>query len=831
MKLQAMSDIQQIPLVAEQAAILGKCQSTFCQAVQAKFNCMAILHNMEEAGSFGSTGHALCGEKRYSTKLSGEVEISVWKDDLTRHKVVAVVNAANEKLKHGGGLAQALSDAGGPTIQKYSEDIIKQVGKVKTGQAVFTPAGNLPCECIIHAVGPHVPPNPSQKELDQAAPLLHNAIISILQIVVNENIPSVAIPALSSGLFNFPRDLCAEIIVKAIKQFHDYKGFYGKNVEIHLVNNDEPSVQEMERATRANLDPANIIGSYSGAVQGHSMPSSSRNSLQCGNVTLHLKRGFIEEEEVDVIVNTISKDRVLSHGEISKAIWMKAGRKIQDEINKIKNSTRFSGGDLYMTSGNYLKCTAVYHTALTDMSHKSLQNGVSECLRRAAARGYKSISFPAIGTGNLGFQKRDVAGIMTEAVAELGKQSINKLDVYFVVFPKDNEMLEAFDNEMKRRKGQAKSSEARIDVTSFASASKETTAIETPTVEFQSSCGEALREAKEWTINMLKPSKNKTIKNNHVIYLGQRDHEHLLSLQTMFDVHIEEFFRSGNGGITIIGSPSNVSCVAIEVEFMLCKAQEDFARAEEQDILYSVVRWSCKDEPWIQTPEISAVLEKAYLAGIENRAFNNHKFNLKAMILVDNSGRISSMKRTCLLAPFKGSFYARTPVSREYFEKEGRRALEDFGRRIIKVEKLENIVLKQLFDRNEQRVKDKPKCLYQRVPAQFCDLICRVGFQKEFAPPAEQRYGSGIYFSSTVDGALRLWKEQEHEQYIYIIQAQVLTGRCTIGSPDLILPPAMKGDPLDRYDSVSDRAQTCVIFSGQQALPEYLIICDKSTAV
>lgn len=82
-----------------------------------------------------------------------------------------------------------------------------------------------------------------------------------------------------------------------------------------------------------------------------------------------------------------------------------------------------------------------------------------------------------------------------------------------------------------------------------------------------------------------------------------------------------------------------------------------------------------------------------------------------------------------------------------------------------------------------------------------------------------------------MDGALRLWKEQEHEQYIYIIQAQVLTGRSVTGSPDLILPPAMKGDPLDRYDSVSDRAQTCVIFSGQQALPEYLIICDKSTAV
>lgn len=299
-----MSDIQQIPLVPEQAAILGKCQSTFCHAVQAKFNCMAILQNMEETGTFGSTGHALHAEKRYSTKLSGGVEISVWKDDLTRHKVDAVVNAANGKLKHVGGLAQALSEAGGPMIQKCSDDIIKQLGKVKTGEAVLTPAGNLPCKWIIHAVGPQVSQNPSQKECDQAAPLLHNAVYSILQMVVNQSITSVAIPALSSGLFNFPRDRCADIIVKAIKQLHEYKVFYDKNVEIHLVNNDESSVQEMERAVRANLGPSSISGSYSGAVQGHSMPSSSSNSLQCGNVTLHLKMGFIEEEEVRLMSST-----------------------------------------------------------------------------------------------------------------------------------------------------------------------------------------------------------------------------------------------------------------------------------------------------------------------------------------------------------------------------------------------------------------------------------------------------------------------------------------------------------------------------------------------
>ncbi|XP_050975058.1 LOW QUALITY PROTEIN: protein mono-ADP-ribosyltransferase PARP9-like [Labeo rohita] len=594
-----MSDKEQcrMPLVPEQAAILGQCRRDFCDAVNVKFKCTAVLHNVEQADHFGSKTRGVWrGEKRYSTKLSSGVEVSVWKDDLTRHKVEAVVNAANENLNHGGGLAQALCEAGGAMIQKWSDHHIHKVKKVKTGEAVLGPAGNLPCQYIIHAVGPKVSQNPTKKEIEHASPLLYNAINSILQIVVKENISSVAIPALSSGLFNFPRDLCADLIVKAIQQFHEFGGFQDKNVEIRLVNNDEPSIQEMERATRAMSDPTSTSPSYSGALQGRnqSMTSSSSGSLQLGKITLTLKKGYIQEEKADVIVNTIATNCDLSKGEISKAILNKAGKKIQEEISRMRNPINFSGGHLYSTNGHGLGCHSVYHIAMTYTSKTTLYSSVTECLRKAA-QGYKSISFPAIGTGNLGFLKQDVAKIMMDAVAEFSKQYMNKLEVYFVVYPKDNEMLQAFENEMKKKKGAPNYPEVHNNLaTSFTSAAKETTANETPTVEFYSVSNEALREAKEWTINMLQPSKTKIIKNNHVIHFGQEDHMYLLSLQTMLNVHIEEFFRNGKGGITITGNPLDVSCAAIKVEYLLCKAQEDFARTEECDILYSVVRWSCK---------------------------------------------------------------------------------------------------------------------------------------------------------------------------------------------------------------------------------------------
>lgn len=70
--------------------------------------------------------------------------------------------------------------------------------------------------------------------------------------------------------------------------------------------------------------------------------------------------------QVDVIVNTISTNCDLSKGEISKAILKKAGKKIQEEIYKRKNSTSFLGGHLYITNVYELKCKAVYHTALAD---------------------------------------------------------------------------------------------------------------------------------------------------------------------------------------------------------------------------------------------------------------------------------------------------------------------------------------------------------------------------------------------------------------------------------------------------------------------------------
>ena len=92
----------------------------------------------------------------FEHQLTDGTWIRVVQGDLTRESVDAIVNAANEYLAHGGGLAGAIVRAGGKEIQHQSRQWVEQHGPVPTGSAAITGAGRLPCRYVIHAVGPHL---------------------------------------------------------------------------------------------------------------------------------------------------------------------------------------------------------------------------------------------------------------------------------------------------------------------------------------------------------------------------------------------------------------------------------------------------------------------------------------------------------------------------------------------------------------------------------------------------------------------------------------------------------------------------------------------------
>ena len=135
--------------------------------------------------------------------------IRVVRGDLTAETVDAIVNAANGQLMHGGGVAGAISRRGGPTIQRESTAWVREHGPVPTGSAAITEAGSLPCRYVIHAVGPVWGTGDEEARLA-------SAVRAALDLADRHGLRSVSMPGISSGIFGFPKPLCAQVMVGAI---------------------------------------------------------------------------------------------------------------------------------------------------------------------------------------------------------------------------------------------------------------------------------------------------------------------------------------------------------------------------------------------------------------------------------------------------------------------------------------------------------------------------------------------------------------------------------------------------------------------------------------
>lgn len=133
--------------------------------------------------------------------------------DLCAEAVDAIVNAANEGLGHGGGIAGAIVRRGGSIIQQEPD----RIGRVVTGSAAITGAGTLPAKHVIHAVGPkwhgYTPENADR--------LLASATTAALEIARARGLESVAFTAISSGIFGFPKDRCATVMLRAVRDWAD----------------------------------------------------------------------------------------------------------------------------------------------------------------------------------------------------------------------------------------------------------------------------------------------------------------------------------------------------------------------------------------------------------------------------------------------------------------------------------------------------------------------------------------------------------------------------------------------------------------------------------
>lgn len=136
------------------------------------------------------------------------MKLEIIQGDITRLKLDAIVNAANESLMGGGGVDGAIHRAAGPQLVAECEEIRRtQYPKgLPTGQAVITGGYRLPANHVIHTVGPVYDEDPNP------AALLADAYRNSLRVAEENRLRSIAFPAISTGIFGYPKEEAARVV-------------------------------------------------------------------------------------------------------------------------------------------------------------------------------------------------------------------------------------------------------------------------------------------------------------------------------------------------------------------------------------------------------------------------------------------------------------------------------------------------------------------------------------------------------------------------------------------------------------------------------------------
>ncbi|KAM9425008.1 LOW QUALITY PROTEIN: uncharacterized protein KZ484_006419 [Pholidichthys leucotaenia] len=222
------------------AVVVGKCSQVNTLFLNIDELCVCgNLASLSEESEESEESKENTIVARYS--IGDVIEVLVCEGDITKQSADALVNAANENLSHGGGVAAALSKAAGPEVQKECRKIVKQCGKIDIGEVVASTGGNLKCKILLHAVGPV-----AGKSGGKERQLLKKTVRAALDLAESMELESIAMPCISSGLFGVPVTVCCEAIVMAVQEF----GCQGARSlsNIILIDNKQDVVRALQEA-------------------------------------------------------------------------------------------------------------------------------------------------------------------------------------------------------------------------------------------------------------------------------------------------------------------------------------------------------------------------------------------------------------------------------------------------------------------------------------------------------------------------------------------------------------------------------------------------------
>ena len=403
-------------------------------------------------------------------KLSRRVTIKF--GDIVEEEVDVIVNAANDQLIHGGGVAAAINKASYGVVQQESSKLIKETGTLPTGKAVKTNAGGkLKCKIVIHAVGPI-----AHQHKDQCGSLLHTAFVNSMLLAQHNKAKSISFPPISSGIFGVSKELVANVMLLSLCSYTCSDPELLKDVRIVIIDeptfdvflkffNEEKENLKLLQDSRPTEDSSKTTTSQDG-MRAESSPQLGPQKGLSNLVSINLpnparkvtiKFGDIVQEEADAMVNSANMYLLHNTG-VAAAIDKASGGIVQTESRKITWTRKVvpTGDAVATAAGGALKCKVVVHAVGPIADQHKDQCGV--LLKKACvsamnvAQNFEatSIAFPPISSGNSGVSTDLVANIMLSTLCSYTCSNATLLsDVRIVII--DKPTFEVFLNAFHRQ--------------------------------------------------------------------------------------------------------------------------------------------------------------------------------------------------------------------------------------------------------------------------------------------------------------------------------------------------------------------------------------------
>ncbi|XP_044040829.1 uncharacterized protein LOC122870585 [Siniperca chuatsi] len=387
-----------------------------------------------------------------SYSLRDGLQVLVCQGDITKQDADALVNAANEDLDHCGGVAAALSKAGGPEVQSESSDLVKYIGKVHTGEVVVTTGGNLNCKKLLHAVGPVGGEAGGRERI-----LLKKTVHSALNLAEIMEFQSIAMPCISSGVFGVPVTVCSEAIVTAVKEFGSQGG--RSLSRIILIDNRGEVVRAMQEAcdrllqvTQSGNGAPSDLGFQMDVAQDDIEKGATAGAPGDG-VSLEIIQGTIETQQVDALVSPMVGHDPLSTC-VGNTLSKMVGSQLTAGFRKEAGEATLPGDTVLVEGLPGLPSNAVFFVNLVPwdddqdgIAVQVLRLGINTILTSCENRGFGSVALPVLGAGiALHFPDSVVARVLLEEVHkfDLNRDSRTPLLVRIVIHPSDEESSEVF---------------------------------------------------------------------------------------------------------------------------------------------------------------------------------------------------------------------------------------------------------------------------------------------------------------------------------------------------------------------------------------------------